>query len=121
MRGVEPTQETAVAEEEIIIPDELPAEFMQSAPAEEEIIIPDELPAEFSDQPTSDPLGQFIQNLPQQAQASPAMDEIDASVMQRLQQLKKQKDPDLNIDFVFNAFKTAPSDKKQNMIRMMGL
>ena len=101
MRGVEPTQETAVAEEEIIIPDELPAEF--------------------SDQPTSDPLGQFIQNLPQQAQASPAMDEIDASVMQRLQQLKKQKDPDLNIDFVFNAFKTAPSDKKQNMIRMMGL
>ena len=121
MRGVEPTQETAVAEEEIIIPDELPAEFMQSAPTEEEIIIPDELPAEFSDQPTSDPLGQFIQNLPQQAQASPAMDEIDASVMQRLQQLKKQKDPDLNIDFVFNAFKTAPSDKKQNMIRMMGL
>ena len=121
MRGVEPTQETAVAEEEIIIPDELPAEFMQSAPAEEEIIIPDELPAEFSDQPTSDPLGQFIQNLPQQAQASPAMDEIDASVMQRLQQLKKQKDPNLNIDFVFNAFKTAPSDKKQNMIRMMGL
>ena len=121
MRGVEPTQETTVAEEEIIIPDELPAEFMQSAPAEEEIIIPDELPAEFSDQPTSDPLGQFIQNLPQQAQASPAMDEIDASVMQRLQQLKKQKDPDLNIDFVFNAFKTAPSDKKQSMIRMMGL
>ena len=100
----------------------LPAtlEELMGTPAQQE-------PQNESEQPTSDPLGQFIQNLPQQAQqaqqapAAPPMDEIDASVMQRLQQIKQQQDPDMNIDFWFNAFKTAPSNQKQNMLTQIGL
>ena len=70
----EMSAEPQAATDEIVIPDQLPPEFDTPEVAVDEIVVPDELPPEFQnepEQPTSDPLGDFIQNLPQRQVEAP--------------------------------------------------
>jgi len=107
--------EQAPVDEEIVIPDELPPEFMQGAPAGDEIVIPDELPPEFlqqapqaPEQPMSDPLGDFIQNLPQRQSAAPtAPEQQEDPLMARILRTEGVSNP----EYVYNAVMTG--DPKQ--------
>ena len=117
MRGAETTPETAVAEEEIVIPDELPAEFMQGAPADEEIIIPDELPSEFLEQPNSDPLGDFIQNLPQKQSSTQQQPNINQRLMERISNTPGISNP----DYAYNAIMTGDPKKREFILQNLNL
>ena len=107
---------------EVNIPDELPPEFLNPQGGSGGVEIPDELPSEFLN-PTNDPMGEFIQRLPQQTSEAPPSPQQVATVqpneklMQHLVQMK-QADPNLNVDYMMKAYEQAPEQEKQRVLGM---
>ena len=132
--------EQAPVDEEIVIPNELPPEFMQGAPAGDEIVIPDELPPEFlqqspqaPEQPMSDPLGNFIQNLPQRQSTDPLAPEpvaqapaltpkatqlpaINQALMDRILRMEGVSNP----EYVYNSVMTGDPKKREFILKNLG-
>lgn len=124
--------------EEIVVPDEIPQDFMQqfqqeAAQPTDEIVVPDELPQDFinqyqqaPEQPTSDPMGEFIQGLPQQTSEAPmapqqyaGVNNTEDPVRQHLMKMK-QVDPYLNVDYMMKAYEQAPEEQKKKLLGMFG-
>ena len=142
-----------IPQEELEVPDELPPEFMEEEVDISDMEVPDELPPEFmqpseaSEQPTSDPMGEFIQGLPQQTSEAPVAPQpqmvqqpqlapqpqlATRSVAQQPQQVAaapadmvyaqlmkmKQSDPNLNVDYMMRAYEQAPEQEKRKVLGM---
>lgn len=129
----EMSAEPQAATDEIVIPDELPPEFDTPEAAVDEIVVPDELPPEFQnepEQPTSDPLGDFIQNLPQRQVEAPmapqqapmapqpapqqaqAQTGVNQALMERIKQLGFS-----NPEYVYNAVMKGDPQKREFILQ----
>ncbi|WP_395007020.1 hypothetical protein, partial [Cypionkella sp.] len=113
--------------DEIVVPDELPPEFDTPEAAVDEIVVPDELPPEFQnepEQPTSDPLGDFIQNLPQRQVEAPMAPKQAPMAPQPPQEdplmARIRREGYSNPEYVYNAVMTGDPKKREFILQNLG-